>query len=84
MPTIVKARHRTALDKKGAAITGEFEYVQWLTKIQPTGEWIFVSKYEEVEATTTQARGCVGPNCNSQTEQKGTTVVTKKGCGCGK
>jgi hypothetical protein len=78
--TIVKARSKTARDKNGAAIVAEFEHLHWLTKVQPSGEWVFIEKYEQIEEPT-QARG-LSKESNHQTETKKVTI--KKGCGCGK
>lgn len=51
-----------------------FEEVHWLTKIQPSAQWILISK----NTTEDEApRGYVAP-------KKAATVTVKKGCGrCG-
>jgi hypothetical protein len=51
-----------------------FEEVAWLSKIQPSGQWILIRKNQKEEAAP---RGYVAP-------KKTATVTAKKGCGrCG-
>lgn len=52
-----------------------FEEVAWLTKIQPSGQWILLSKNTAEENIA--ARGYVAPKTTAK-------VTVKKGCGrCG-
>lgn len=52
-----------------------FEELAWLSKIQPSGQWVLMRK-NTTEVQEETARGFVQ-------SKKAPTVTTKKGCGCG-
>lgn len=74
--TIVKAKHRELTDKNGQPLVQEFDQIQWLTKWQSTGEWIYLGKYEQ--ETNVASRGIEEPTATAK------TLKVKKGCGCKK